>query len=164
MKQTEWVFFHNQLWKMCECQLKITVPVCSTITLQSNVINNNYTTSCDLLVKTYSGGFWDLSAAVNSVCKTFSLAPTSSCDVFLSYLSRTPQSNQSRGYEVSQPTFQWLHCWRAVVVFLGHLIRQWAPSMNCRSTSKAMWQHLIVTTRRDMPGRCSAMCSGRNNE
>lgn len=146
----------NASWKW---QFQYVLPShCSlmwlTTTTQHNVI----------FLEEYSGGFWDLSAAVNRVCKTFSLALTSFCNVVLSYLCGTPQLNQSRGYEASQPTFQWLHCWRAVVVFLGHLIRRWAPSMSCRSTSKATWQHLIVTTRRDTPGRCRAACSGQNSD
>lgn len=57
--------------------------------------------------------------------------------------------------EASQMTFRWLHCWCAVVDFLGRLIRQWATLMSCRSTSKAMWQRLIEMTRRDTPGACS---------
>lgn len=38
--------------------------------------------------------------------------------------------------------------------FLGHLIRRWARSASCRSTSKATWPRLIGTTGRDMPGSC----------
>lgn len=38
--------------------------------------------------------------------------------------------------------------------FLGHLIRRWARSASCRSTSKATWPRSIGTTGRDMPGSC----------
>lgn len=91
------------------------------------------------------------------------LALISPCNVVF-YLSGTPPSHQSWGYEAFQPTFRRLHRWRVVVVFLGHLIRRWAPSTSYRSTSKATWQHSIVTTRRDMPGGCSAASSGQESE
>lgn len=74
---------------------------------------------------------------------------------FYSHLSGTP--------EASQPTFRRFLHWRTVVVFIGHLIRQWAHSMSCRSTSKAMWQHSIKMTRRDMPGSCRTASSGQKS-
>lgn len=99
--------------------------------------------------------YWNVPTVVNSELKTFLLVRFPAPMPFYSHLSGTP--------EASQPTFRRFLHWRTVVVFIGHLIRQWAHSMSCRSTSKATWQHSIKMTRRDMPGSCGTASSGQKS-